>query len=135
MNNQLIELIRITDSVKSCDCCGKSNLKKTAELNIDGEIVHYGVNCAARALGFTNKTYSARNASELESAYKSRAKVTAKINELKNNADLKAKNQGLAFVVTRMFSRGSITYGVESLTEYQSRNRFNVIAIYEAKAA
>jgi hypothetical protein len=40
------------DSVNSCDCCGKSNLKFTVAVQLDdGEVVHYGQVCAARNTG------------------------------------------------------------------------------------
>ena len=44
--------IGTTDDTTTCDCCGKANLKKTVVLkNGEGDVVFYGVNCAARALG------------------------------------------------------------------------------------
>ena len=44
------------DSVTTCDCCGKSNLKFTVAMELDsGEIVHYGCVCAARNTGKTSK--------------------------------------------------------------------------------
>jgi len=40
------------DSVTTCDCCGKSNLKSTVIIELDnGEIVHYGSVCARRNTG------------------------------------------------------------------------------------
>lgn len=45
-------LLSITDEVTTCDCCGKTNLKRVAVLQLaDGSIVHYGRDCAARKLG------------------------------------------------------------------------------------
>ena len=42
----------IDDSVTTCDCCGKSNLKSTVIIELDsGEIVHYGSVCARRNTG------------------------------------------------------------------------------------
>lgn len=42
----------ITDSVTTCDCCGKSDLKCTVAIELDGgEIVHYGRVCASRNTG------------------------------------------------------------------------------------
>lgn len=43
----------ITDESDSCDCCGKTGLKRVVGLeHIDsGEVVRYGTSCAARALG------------------------------------------------------------------------------------
>lgn len=40
------------DSITTCDCCGKSNLKFTVAIELDdGEIVHYGQVCARRNTG------------------------------------------------------------------------------------
>ena len=40
-----------TDEVDTCDCCGRKDLKSTVALeNLDtGDVVHFGVVCAARA--------------------------------------------------------------------------------------
>jgi len=43
----------ITDERDTCDCCGKSNLKRTvalADADDDGEVVFFGTTCAARAM-------------------------------------------------------------------------------------
>lgn len=45
-----------TDSVTTCDCCGKSNLKLTVCMELDcGDIAHYGTTCASRNTGKTSK--------------------------------------------------------------------------------
>jgi hypothetical protein len=36
--------------VTICDQCGKVDLTKTVALDVDGEVVYYGVDCAANAL-------------------------------------------------------------------------------------
>lgn len=42
----------IDDTVDTCDCCGKTDLKKTVAISLDdGAIVHYGTTCAARNIG------------------------------------------------------------------------------------
>lgn len=42
----------ITDAVTSCDCCGKSGLRRTVCMELDGgELVHYGTTCASRNTG------------------------------------------------------------------------------------
>jgi len=44
------------DTVHVCDCCGKKGLKSVIGLETEhGEIVRYGVVCAARALKSTTK--------------------------------------------------------------------------------
>lgn len=64
------KIIGITDETTVCECCGKSNLKKVVVMeNIDtGEIVRYGVDCAARARGNGNKfnTKEAKKAIDFE---------------------------------------------------------------------
>lgn len=42
-----------TGDVTVCDCCGRSDLKKTVVIEIDGEIAHFGVVCAAHKLRFS----------------------------------------------------------------------------------
>jgi hypothetical protein len=45
-------LIAVTDDSHTCDCCGKTNLKRVAVLQLaDGSVVRYGRDCAARKLG------------------------------------------------------------------------------------
>jgi hypothetical protein len=54
------KMLGITDEVTDCGCCGKSGLKRTVEISLDGESdpVYFGTDCAARALqgrGYTVK--------------------------------------------------------------------------------
>lgn len=44
-----------SDEVSTCDCCGKSGLKRTVALERDGETVYFGTTCASRALGMPAK--------------------------------------------------------------------------------
>ncbi len=44
-----------TDSVLTCECCGRQDLKKTVILNYDCLDLYYGVVCAARVLGVSKK--------------------------------------------------------------------------------
>lgn len=50
-------LVGVTGDVTACDCCGRDDLKKTVilgALDADGnveDVVYYGSECAARALG------------------------------------------------------------------------------------
>lgn len=62
------ELLGIVDDCDTCECCGRTGLKRTVVLavldadgNRDGE-VYYGTACAARALGRTSA--QVRNESE-----------------------------------------------------------------------
>ncbi len=62
----------ITDSVTSCDCCGKANLARTVCMELDnGDIVHYGTTCAARNTGKTSKEIN----SEVRAAYAANVKA------------------------------------------------------------
>jgi hypothetical protein len=45
-----IKILGISDEVTGCECCGKTNLKKTVALDIDGSVVYYGTDCAGMAL-------------------------------------------------------------------------------------
>lgn len=49
----------ISDEVLTCECCGRTDLKRTIMISLDGDAdpVHYGSECAARTLkGFGFKT-------------------------------------------------------------------------------
>ena len=46
----MIRILGIDDSVNTCDCCGKTNLKHTVIVD-DGEIRHYGSVCATKHTG------------------------------------------------------------------------------------
>lgn len=49
-----------SDEVDACDCCGKSDLKRTvAVLDLDGETRYFGTTCAAKALKATVKEVKA----------------------------------------------------------------------------
>ena len=55
------KMIGITDEVTSCDCCGRTDLKRTVvlERTDDGVIVYFGTSCGARAIGWTTKEFTA----------------------------------------------------------------------------
>lgn len=49
-----MKVLGCNDEVTVCGCCGKSNLKKTVILESEATgIVRYGVDCAARAMGYS----------------------------------------------------------------------------------
>lgn len=56
--NAAYRILGINDDVTTCECCGKSNLKKTVVLGSDSGEVHFGVDCAARAMLGNNKSGS-----------------------------------------------------------------------------
>ncbi len=45
-----IRFLGNTDEITTCDCCGKSNLKSTVAIENNGDVLHFGTTCAARAL-------------------------------------------------------------------------------------
>jgi hypothetical protein len=48
--------ILIDDSITTCECCGRANLKATVLMQSDlGELVHFGRICAARNTGKTSQ--------------------------------------------------------------------------------
>lgn len=48
----MVTLLAINDETTVCECCGKTDLKRVAVLQMaDGSIVRYGRDCAAKALG------------------------------------------------------------------------------------
>lgn len=55
--NPRYRIHRITDDVTHCDCCGRTDLKRTVQLLVldtDGnaiDTVYFGTDCAARATG------------------------------------------------------------------------------------
>ncbi len=69
-----VPFLGTTDEVSTCDCCGKTNLKSTLALSVDGgEAVYYGVVCAARAIGRSEKEVR----SGARAADKAKAKAAA----------------------------------------------------------
>ena len=52
----MINVLGSSDEVTTCERCGKSNLKLTVILDIDGDVVHYGADCAAQTI-FSKKSF------------------------------------------------------------------------------
>lgn len=51
-NAKLMKCLGTDDSVNSCDCCGRDNLKATVAFETEsGDVVYFGVVCAAKASG------------------------------------------------------------------------------------
>jgi hypothetical protein len=73
----------VTDERDSCDCCGKTNLKRTVVLRTpDGEHVYFGTSCAARAMKTTVKAVrqgiTSANRKKAEATRKARAAQSQK---------------------------------------------------------
>jgi len=51
------KILAITDETHTCECCGKTNLKRVVVIEkADGQIVRYGTTCAANAMLVTKST-------------------------------------------------------------------------------
>lgn len=70
MTRTTFTAICIDDSVTTCDCCGKVNLKATVLLQSDlGELVHFGRTCAARNTGKTGQQITAEVRAERDARH------------------------------------------------------------------
>lgn len=65
------EIKGTTDEVCTCDCCGRTDLKYTVIMSLDGDVSYFGRVCAARHAGIP--------ATEIESAAKKADRVTAEV--------------------------------------------------------
>jgi hypothetical protein len=54
---RLFHVLGFTDSVHTCDCCGKSNLKGTFGIQMidSGDVLYYGSTCVTRNTGKPKK--------------------------------------------------------------------------------
>lgn len=52
MTTPALRVLGTMDEITSCDCCGRRDLRSTVALadTESGDVVHYGVTCAARAM-------------------------------------------------------------------------------------
>lgn len=55
----MFQILGTDDAVNACDCCGKSGLKMTVIVLVDGETLHYGSTCATRHTGLTGREITA----------------------------------------------------------------------------
>lgn len=75
-----LKILGINDEVTVCECCGRTNLKKTVALDDGSQVVRYGTECAARALKWSlsqTKRELARVEKEREGAEASRRAAEA----------------------------------------------------------
>jgi hypothetical protein len=74
VSTKLFHVLGSDDSVHTCDCCGKTNLKVTFAIEMieTGEILHYGSVCVTRNTGRKhgelNKMKEARDAEKRKAA-------------------------------------------------------------------
>lgn len=80
----MFKILGTDDAVNTCDCCGKSNLKSTVIVEVDGEVLHYGSVCATRHTKLTAREIKAEIQSEqdgrimaAQKAYKSSPEAIA----------------------------------------------------------
>ena len=60
----------LDDSVTSCECCGRKNLKATVLMRSDlGELIHFGQVCAARNSGKTRQQVTKEIRAERDAAF------------------------------------------------------------------
>jgi len=63
-----MKILGINDEQTTCDKCGKTNLKKTVIIEIEGEVVRYGCDCAANFIHGNKKHSSMKMVENLASA-------------------------------------------------------------------
>lgn len=50
--NSTVTLIEVNSETSTCECCGRTDLKRVAVLRLtNGSVVRYGCDCAGRTLG------------------------------------------------------------------------------------
>lgn len=62
----MFKILGTDDAVNTCDCCGKTNLKSTVIVEVDGDVLHYGAVCATRHTKLTAREIKAAIQSELD---------------------------------------------------------------------
>lgn len=50
----MVTILGTDDTITTCECCGKTNLKHTVAVEISGVIHHYGSVCATKHTGVKN---------------------------------------------------------------------------------
>ena len=53
-----VKVLGTTDQIGTCDCCERTNLKKTGKIDLGNGPVFYGTGCAARAMKVDAKEIS-----------------------------------------------------------------------------
>jgi hypothetical protein len=111
-------IIGTTEEVTTCGCCGKSGLKKTVVIEVDGtEILYYGTVCASYAMG-----QDVKKVNETVAAIESENKLIEKFKTL--NGDIakgklirQARKTGMA--LDRLFTLfGNVEYAMSNRVMY-----------------
>lgn len=96
-----MEIRGITDSVTTCDCCGKTNLKRTVAIETEsGEILHYGTSCAASYLRVPG-SYSAKTAEKMVANFHAMQERKKRFAAVCERAQLQANTTGENHEVVR----------------------------------
>ena len=85
-------IIGYTDSINECDCCGKTNLKGTYCIDLDGVELYYGSVCA-----FKNHGVTIEEQKELKKEYTITLKATEKF------AIMESEYNGTQYSLVKMF--------------------------------
>lgn len=106
------------DSVTTCDCCGKSNLKFTVAIELDdGEIVHYGQICARRNTGKDQRTITSEiKASQQAARDAARSEYTASPEYAAERARFEERDEIARRTGARMLGRDAAEF-VRTATE------------------
>lgn len=68
---QIVKVLGVNDDVTTCECCGRTGLKKTVVLDVEGSQLHYGTQCAAKKLRFgMGAKYSAHKIESVVKTFK-----------------------------------------------------------------
>ena len=119
MENQMARALGIEESVTTCDCCGKSNLKHTIVIELDdGDIVHYGSVCAVRNTGKARAVIN----TEIKAETKRVREVAA--SELRASPEWMALRDKLAARPRNLIGRAALDFILqEDVAETQARAR------------
>jgi hypothetical protein len=96
------KILGTDDAVNTCDCCGKTNIKFTFAVDVDGEVLHYGSTCVTKWTGRT-AAQATKEAADRDAAEKARkekiynATVEALQYEVAKTRAMKAGLVGKAF--------------------------------------
>lgn len=107
------------DSINTCDCCGKTNLKFTVLVQLDdGELAHYGQVCAARNTGKSQPQINA----EIKAEHA--RKCAAALDELKASPEYAALEIKLSQRPRALLGRAAADFiRAESDAEFSKRQQ------------
>lgn len=129
-----VRLLGFTEEITDCACCGKSDLKGTYAIDINGDLTYYGSVCAFKIHGIS-----------YEDQKKVKAEKKAKIKAEDKLKQMEAENRTDAFWITKMFrfveskpkslnlndfilKYGKVFDETESYTAYQIGNVVKIIS-------